>query len=90
MPVKKMNGGTAVNVNEVIEIAEMLRLAQEWARTPHLFDSENLERYRELCARYGMDSSVLLYSVQNAEQPAASEADSREASEIMGRMMPSL
>lgn len=65
MPVKRTNGGTTVNVDEVFEIAEMYGLADEWFRHPYEFESVQLERYRELCAKYGMDSSILLYSVQN-------------------------
>lgn len=65
MPVKRTNGGTTVNVDEVFEIAEMYGLANEWFQHPYEFESVQLERYRELCARYGMDSSILLYSVQN-------------------------
>jgi hypothetical protein len=65
MPVKRMNGGVTVTVEEAFGIAEMYRLAEVWHRHPYEFESVQLERYRELCAKYGVDSSVLLYSVQN-------------------------
>lgn len=64
MPKTRMNGGTAVTVEEVFELAEMHHLAEDWASHGSDFPVSLLERYRALCASYAVDAASLLYSVQ--------------------------
>lgn len=90
MPAKRMNGATTVNVDEVFEIAEMYRLAEVWFRHPYEFESVQLERYRVLCAKYDVDSSILLYSVQNhGVLPAATEVEETKMFPAVGQIPPS-
>lgn len=56
LPVLKMD--------DVFRVAELAALAEDWASHGSDFPTNLLDRYRELCADYGIDAALLLYVVQ--------------------------
>lgn len=64
MPKARMNGGTTVTTEEVLDIAEMYRHAEDWALRGSNFPLELHDRYRALCADYAVDAASLLYVAQ--------------------------
>lgn len=77
MPRKTMNNGTTATIDEVIDLHELGKLAEDWSRSIGTsgFPSTKFVRYQELCTRYGLDAAVLLYAYQARRDDELSAAE---------------
>lgn len=73
MPEKKF---ATFNIEDIMKIAKVAELGRRWAAMAVGITTEELDWYRDTCAAYGIDPTVLLYTfqVERAEMYAAQDS----------------